>query len=80
MVAEESAMPRELVGPWEELIKREDLRGHRVRVIVEDPELTPDADAWVKGLYEMAGLGIRTDHVVDTSRDCIYSGRHDDPR
>ena len=73
-------MPKELVGPWDELVKREDLRGRRVRVIVEDVPPQPVHDEWVRQLYEIARLGVRAGDNINVSRDSIYTGTADDPR
>ena len=74
---------------WEDLIRREDLRGRRLRVTVIDdngahsPQLhSPRAgdDPWVARLREWAARQPAPSHFVDDSRDAIYGGTVDDPR
>jgi hypothetical protein len=70
-------------GNWDDLVARQDLHGSRVRVIVLD-EQHPDTDnPWLKSLHAWADshqpLG-QGGHLIDDSRESIYSGTIDDPR
>jgi hypothetical protein len=70
-------------GDWDDLVARHDLHGRRVRVIVLD-EQRPDTDnPWLKSLRAWADshkpLG-QGGHLIDDSRESIYSGTVDDPR
>jgi hypothetical protein len=72
---------------WEDLIRREDLRGRRLRVTVVDEARSSQTEptrngeeAWVIRLREWADSHPRIDHFVDDSRDAIYGGTVDDPR
>ncbi len=72
-------MPQVIQGKWDDLMKRHDLHGHTVRVIVLDPQ-RPD-NPWLRSLRAWTDshkqpLG----HPVDDSRESIYSGTADDPR
>jgi hypothetical protein len=72
---------------WEELIRREDLQGRRLRVTVIDEMLPPDFesmrdghDLWVARLREWADSRPTYDQFVNDSRDAIYDGTVDHPR
>ena len=65
-------------GNWDDLVKNPDLHGRKVRVIVLDEE-RPD-NPWLKSLRAWAESHLALGHVVDDSRDSIYSGTVDDPR
>ncbi len=84
---------RVIEGAWEDVVRRQDLQGHRVRVIVLDErngaattttttsEPIHDAqDPWVKQLREWAANHPTVSHFVDDSREGIYGGTLDDPR
>jgi hypothetical protein len=76
-------------GKWDELVQREDLRGHRVRITVLEPlptqhlteSSTPEErqrwlaafKAWVES-HEPVG------HFVDDSRESIYDATIGNPR
>ena len=67
-------------GNWDDLVARQDLHGRRVRVIVLD-EQHPDTDnPWLKSLHAWADSHMPLGHLVDDSRESIYSGTVDDPR
>ena len=73
---------RVIEGKWEDVVLREDLRGHRVRVIVMDEAANPptaDAD-WLRRLRAWAAGQPKVGHFVDDSREAIYGGTVDDPR
>jgi hypothetical protein len=65
-------------GNWDDLVARQDLRGRRVRVTVIDEQL-PD-NPWLKSLHAWADSHKPLGHLVDDSRESIYSGTVDDPR
>jgi hypothetical protein len=72
---------------WEDLIRREDLRGRRLRVAVIDEALPPELestrdgqDPWVARLREWADSHPDSNQFLDDSRDAIYSGTVVDPR
>jgi hypothetical protein len=75
-----------LEGNWEDLIQREDLRGHRVRVIVLDDDKAPlsspptDPEEWSKRFNEWLATHSPVGHFVDDSRESIYEGTIDNPR
>jgi hypothetical protein len=72
-------VPEKIIqGVWDELIARQDLRGHRVRVIVMDEDRVEDP--WLKQFRQWADSHQAPGHKVDDSRDSIYSGSLDDPR
>ncbi len=68
-------------GDWDDLVTRHDLHGRKVRVIVIDEE-RPD-NPWLKSLRAWADshkpVG-QAGHLIDDSRESIYSGTVDDPR
>jgi hypothetical protein len=69
-------------GDWDDLVNRHDLHGRRVRVIVLD-EQRPDTDnPWLKSLRAWADnhKPLGQGHLIDDSRESIYSGTVDDPR
>jgi hypothetical protein len=69
-------------GNWDDLVARQDLHGRRVRIIVLDPE-RPDErpdNPWLKSLHAWADSHMPLGHLVDDSRESIYSGTIDDPR
>jgi hypothetical protein len=65
-------------GDWDDLIRRSDLHGRRVRVIVLDD--TRSDDPWLKSLRAWADSHKPLGHSIDDSRESIYSGKVDDPR
>ncbi|HZL34285.1 MAG TPA: hypothetical protein VFC78_03180 [Tepidisphaeraceae bacterium] len=65
-------------GNWDDLVARQDLHGRRVRIIVLDEE-RPD-NPWLKSLHAWADSHVPLGHLVDDSRESIYSGTVDDPR
>ena len=67
-------------GQWDELIVRQDLHGRRVRVVVLEPEKHSEQDPWLKSLRAWADSHQPLGHLVDDSREGIYSGTVDDPR
>lgn len=73
-------MSEVIEGNWDELLRREDLQGRRVRVIVLDEKAEPQSDPWLKSLQEWADSHPPVSHFVDDSRESIYSGTTDDPR
>ena len=78
-------MVRIIEGNWDELVKREDLRGRHVRVLVEEPgdawKLQRESpEEWLKLFHEWVHSHEPVDQFVDDSRDSIYSGTMDDPR
>jgi hypothetical protein len=70
-------MPETIQGDWDELVKRQDLRGRKVRVIVLDRD---QDDPWLKSLKAWADSHQPMAHAVDDSRESIYSGTLDDSR
>jgi hypothetical protein len=74
-------MSDEITGDWDDLVNRHDLHGRKVRVIVLDEQ--PTDNPWLKSLRAWADshkpLG-QGGHLVDDSRESIYSGTVDDPR
>ena len=70
-------MARVIQGRWEDLVSREDLRGHEVRVIVLDQK---EDNPWIKSLLAWADSHGPVGHPIDDSRESIYSGTVDDPR
>jgi len=74
---------RVIEGTWDEVIQRQDLRGHWVRVTVLDETATPTSSepaSWAARLREWAQSHPRVNHFVDDSREGIYGGTVDDPR
>lgn len=67
-------------GEWNELVRREDLRGRRVRIVVLEEGHGGDDDPWVRSLQAWADSHKPLGHRVDDSRERIYSGTLDDPR
>ncbi len=69
-------------GDLDELVARHDLRGRRVRIIVldETEAEASDANSWLESLRAWADSHKPLGHLVDDSRDGIYSGTVDDPR
>ncbi len=71
-------------GNWDDLIARQDLHGRRVRVIVleesSEPVRAPGQNAWLKSLRAWTDSHEALGHIVDDSREDIYSGTVDDPR
>lgn len=65
-------------GDWDDLIRRGDLRGRKVRVIVIDEQKVENP--WLKSLRAWADSHKPLGHSVDDSRESIYSGTADDPR
>jgi hypothetical protein len=65
----------EMTGWWEELVNREEFRGHQVRIVILDqPEPKPEPDEWLESLRQMAGGGVRISRPADDSRESIYEG------
>lgn len=79
---DKAPMTQIIEGTWEELVRREDLRGRRLRVILLDNPTAPpaSADAWIQRLRTWAAAHPPVPHPVDDSRDVIYGGTLDDPR
>ena len=75
-------MELEIIAQWDEIVGRQDLRGHRVKVIVMDATSLPQPtrDTWLDGLDRMVAGAVSTGNDVDTSRDRIYTGTIDDTR
>lgn len=72
-------MPDEIIqGDWDDLVRRGDLHGRKVRVIVIDEERRDNP--WLKSLRAWADSHKPLGHPVDDSRESIYSGTVDDPR
>ena len=67
-------------GQWDELIARQDLHGRRVRVMVLETGKQSEQDPWLKSLLAWADSHEALGHLVDDSREGIYSGTVDDPR
>ena len=67
-------------GQWDELIARQDLHGRRVRVVVLEPKKHSEQEPWLKSLRAWADSHQPLGHLVDDSREGIYSGTVDDPR
>jgi hypothetical protein len=65
-------------GEWDDLVARHDLRGRKVRVTVLDED-HPD-NPWLKSLHAWADSHKPLGHLVDDSRESIYTGTVDDPR
>jgi hypothetical protein len=65
-------------GDWDDLVRRSDLHGRKVRVIVIDEERTDNP--WLRSLRAWADSHKPLGHPVDDSRESIYSGTLDDPR
>jgi hypothetical protein len=65
-------------GDWDDLVRRRDLHGRKVRVIVIDEERIDNP--WLKSLRAWADSHKPVGHLVDDSRESIYSGTVDDPR
>jgi hypothetical protein len=65
-------------GDWDDLVRRGDLRGRKVRVIVIDEQKVENP--WLKSLREWADSHESLGHSVEDSRESIYSGTMDDPR
>lgn len=65
-------------GDWDDLVRRGDLRGRKVRVIVIDEQKVENP--WLKSLRAWADSHKPLGHSVDDSRESIYSGTVDDPR
>jgi hypothetical protein len=65
-------------GYWDDLVRRNDLSGRKVRVIVIDEKATDNP--WLKSLLAWADSHKPLGHSVDDSRESIYSGTVDDPR
>lgn len=65
-------------GDWDELVRRLDLRGRKVRVIVMDQSTSNHS--WIQSLRAWAGGHKPLGGDVDVSREGIYSGTMDDPR
>ncbi len=73
-------MIRVIEGRWDDLIRRDDLRGRKVRIQVLDDARVVQDDSWLKALLAWADGHKHITHYVDDSRDGIYSGTVDDPR
>ena len=66
-------------GKWEDLAGRPDLQGREVRVVVFKEGEKGDEDPWLKSLRAWVDSHTPLGHVVDDSRESIYSGTLDDP-
>jgi hypothetical protein len=64
-------------GNWDDLIQRPELHGRTVRVIILDEQAD---DPWVRSLRQWADGHEPLHHLVDDSREAIYSGSINDPR
>jgi hypothetical protein len=64
-------------GKWEEIVTRQDLVGHTVRVTVLD-EATEDP--WLKKFNGWVATADHVNHPIDDSRESMYSRTIDDPR
>lgn len=74
-------MSNVIEGQWDELIKRSDLQGHKVCVIVLDEvHAPPTPQEWIEKLEAWANRERPVRPLADDSRDSIYSGTLDDPR
>lgn len=73
-------MAQSIEGRWDDLAKREDLRGRKVRVIILDDTGKPEDDPWLRSFRAWANSHESVGHWVDDSRESIYSGTVDDPR
>jgi hypothetical protein len=73
---------RIIEGPWEEIVQRDDLRGHRVRVVVVDEPVRNQIERaqWISQLRAWANTRPAIHRIVDDSRESIYGGTLDDPR
>lgn len=77
---------RTIEGNWDDVVLRNELRGHRVRVTVLDksaprgPRPAQSAEQWARELQAWADAHPHTSHFVDDSRDSIYGGTVDEPR
>jgi hypothetical protein len=72
-------MPDEIIqGDWDDLVRRRDLHGRKVRVIVIDEDTTDNP--WLKSLRAWADSHEPLGYLVDDSRESIYSGTVDGPR
>jgi hypothetical protein len=67
-------------GKWEDLIARHDLHGRVVRVVVFDAGEKKEADPWLRSFRAWVDSHKPLSHVVDDSRESIYTGTMDDPR
>ncbi len=65
-------------GDWDDLVKRPDLHGRRVRIIVLDDE--QDGNPWLTSLRAWAEAHAPVQHQVNDDREDIYGGTVDDPR
>jgi hypothetical protein len=76
-------MPDEILeGDWDDLVRRADLHGRKVRVIVLE-QANSDASsnkAWIERLLSWADNHKSVGYQIDDSRESIYSGTLDDPR
>jgi len=61
-------------GKWEDLITRQDLAGHIVRVTVLDETVE---DPWLKKFNAWVNTAEPVEHPIDDSRESIYSGKVD---
>jgi len=66
-------------GQWDDLVARHDLHGRKIRVIVFE-QGEGDEDPWLKLLRAWVHSHKPVGHLVDDSRESIYSGTADDPR
>lgn len=76
-------MPRLVIeGRWEDVIRRQDFLGRRVRVILleeSEPQRIAAAE-WIRELRAWAHSHPTIAHFVDDSRESVYGGTLDDPR
>jgi hypothetical protein len=66
-------------GTWEDLAKRDDLRGRRLRAVVLEEGGKSSRDEWLKAFDAWVDSHAPVNHFVDDSRDSIYTGTVDDP-
>ncbi len=67
-------------GNWNDLMRREDLRGRRVQVIVMGEDQAQPENPWLKSLRAWADGHKQIAQLADDSRESIYSATVNDPR
>jgi hypothetical protein len=75
-------MAQVIEGEWDELLKRNDLHGRKVRITILDEEHREalETDQWLKAFHAWVNRPRPVTGPIDDSRDSIYSGTMDDPR
>lgn len=69
-------MATEMIGQWDDLVSRPELRGCRVKVtVIDQPSDKPCMDDWLQSLRQMAANGVRVVLPADDSRESIYEGK-----